>query len=206
MEVARASLELLLFDGIDRDFARSIGHTPIHQGTKTTIRLTRDALQSTQLHDSLIMQSRMLLIKQKTCQLRKLLLAPRRINRRRKRKEAGEDTVNIPVENRIGQVVGKRDDSRRRIIANSLERTYFVIRSGKYSTKIPTNSPRGLEQIPRPAIIPQPLPIPQHFVLGCGGQCTDIREASDKTVEVIQALRHPRLLEDYLGNPNNIRV
>ena len=57
-----------------------------------------------------------------------------------------------------------------------------------------------------PAVIAQPLPQLQHFVLGRGGQRTHVGKTRSEPAEIVEALRHAGLLQDHLRQPDQVRI
>ena len=98
------------------------------QRTEQTIRRLRSALNRPEIHYSLIINSRMLLIQHLIRQCCKELLSFRRINRSIDAKIARKYPVHITVHYRIRHTVSKRTDRCRCILPHSFQSQHFRIR------------------------------------------------------------------------------
>ena len=115
-----------------------------------------------------------------------------------------QHTIDITINDSSGQSEGDTADSSSGIITHTLERTKTFDGTRKSSHLYYLFGSKM--QIARPTIIAQPLPLAQHFVLCRLSEILHLGPSFHKTLPILPALLHLRLLEDDLREPNSIRV
>src|SRR3712207_2092854 len=160
------------------------------------------ALQRTEVHHRLIVHARTPLVHHLLRQCGKQLLPLRRVNRRIDTEETREHPVHIAVYRRIRHPVGERTHRRGSILPHPFQSPHF----GISARKNPVHAPCGGMQVACARVITQPLPILHHLILVRGSQRLHIGKPLHETQEIIVPLRHTRLLQDNLRNPDTVRV
>ena len=117
---------------------------------------------------------------------------------------AGEDAVDVAVDDGGGEVEGKGADGSGGVVAYALQRADAFEGGGE--TACSHNLAGSRVEVACPAVVAQSLPLAQHFVLGGGGQVGHCRPSVHEALPVGQSLLYARLLQDDFGEPDGIRV
>ena len=142
------------------------------------------------------------------------VLACARLVRREKveRVEPCKDAHEVPVQNRFPLVVREAQYCPCGVRAYSRQCFQFLAcprhcgRSVSLPNRLLADGFCRLQNIPCAAVVPEPLPVPEHFLLVRLGESLDIREALHPLYVVVANRRDLRLLQHRLANPYCIRV
>ena len=197
---------LFLFHRIGLHIARPISSAVPFQRTSFAIRILRHALQGAQFHYSLDVLPGIPRVPHQVGQFRKGFFPFGRIDRSIYRKQARKHSEDIPVHDWIRLGLYKGNDGRRSIFSYPFQRDHILIAFLKYPTETFHNIfCRGM-QVTGATIITKPLPLFLHLVFLRRSQRSHIRDPVGITEKLGHPLRHPCLLKDYLGYPDDIRV
>ena len=206
IEITRLHPRLALLHG-------QLLHPPLRQRPATVpqraIKASRrlgGALHSPEVHNRLVIDIRAPPVHHLLRQLRKLRLPLPAVNGRIYPEKTGQHPIDIPVHHRVRHPPRERADCRRRIFPNPLQRQHLRVIPRELPAVPLHDFLRRRMQVARPAIIAQALPIAHHLVLRGSRQRPHVRETLHEAAEILQPLRHSRLLENHLGNPNPVRV
>jgi hypothetical protein len=117
---------------------------------------------------------------------------------------AGEDTIDIAIDDGSGEAEGDAPDGGSGIVAYALEFPDFF--EGVREMAEGDDLLGGVVEVAGSAVIAQALPLAQHLVFRGGGKGLNGRPSVHKALPVVPALLDLRLLEDDLGEPNGVRV
>ena len=116
----------------------------------------------------------------------------------------GEDAVHVPVHDGGREAEGDGADGRGRVIAHAFQAPDAFQRGRKAAHR--HDLFRCGVQVPGAGIVAEPLPEPEHLVLGGGGQGLDGREVFQEPFPVGPPLGHARLLENDFTQPHRVRI
>ena len=150
--------------------------TTLRQRAKQAVRRLWRTLYRTEIHNPLIVKSRLLPVQHFIRQGSKQLLPFRRINRRINTEITGKHPIHIAVHHRIRHSIGKGTDSRCRILSHPFQSKYFRICLRENTV----HAFRRRMKITGTRIISQPLPELHHLILVRIRQALHIRKTLDK--------------------------
>ena len=117
---------------------------------------------------------------------------------------AGEDTIDVAIDDGSGEAEGDTPDGSSGIVAYALESPDVI--EGVREMAEGDDLPGSVVEVAGTAVVAQTLPLAQHLVFRSGSESLNGRPAVHKTLPVVPALLDLRLLEDDLGEPNGVGV
>ena len=184
------------------DFPFRQRHTTIGQWTKQAGGSLRSTLYRPEIHNSLIINSRLSLIQQFISQRSKQLFPFRRVYSSLNPKITRQYPIYITINHRIRHIISKGTNGSCRILSYPLQAQYSRICFRKY----PIHTTGSSVKITCTGIISQSLPELHHLIFISFGKCPHIREAFNKTHKIIIPLYNPCLLQNDFRNPYQVRI
>ena len=178
--------------------------TTFCQRTEQAIRRRRCTLQSTKIHNCLIVECRVFFVKQFTGCYSKHFLSFGSIDRRIYSQPSGKNPIYISIHDGTRHIISKRTYRSSRILTYSLQRQHLFI-SNRKSTGFCHGLCRRM-QIPGTRIIAQSLPILHDLIFFSRSQRKHIRKTTDKSHIIIISLGYTCLLKNNFRNPNMVRI
>ena len=117
---------------------------------------------------------------------------------------AGEDSIDIAINDGSGEAEGDASDGGSGIVAYALEFPDLI--EGVREMAEGNDLLGGVVEITGSAVVAQALPLAQHLVFRGGGEGLNGRPTVYKTLPVVPTLLDLRLLEDDLGKPDGVGV
>ena len=204
VEAADLDFGGLLADREPVDLARRQGGAAVRQGAEQAGGGDRRALQGAEIHHRLVEVARPVRGQQRLGPGGEFLPGGGGADRRGDAVIPGQHAVDVAVHDGGRQPECDRADGCRRVVAHALESADAVERVREPAEC--DNLPRGGVQVAGAAVVAQPLPEPQHRVLGRCRQALHVREGGHETLPVGLPLGDPGLLEDDLAEPDGIGV
>ena len=115
-----------------------------------------------------------------------------------------KNSIDIAIDNGMGQTEGKGGNGSSGVVAHSLEGTDTFVCARETSHL--HNLFGGCMEVAGTTVVAESLPQAQHFVLGGGSQFLDGMPAFHESLPICPSLLYARLLQDNLTQPNEIRV
>ena len=206
MEVTRDGLRAVLLDGEAVGIARGVGGTSHGEGAGTAVGVSGDALQGAELHDGLVMLTRMFGRHQLAGQSVVCMPSHGCIAGRIDGEEPPEDALHIAIDDGVRGIVRKGDDGGGGVVADAGQGADGSVIRGEAARELVADGAGGGVQVTGAGVVAKALPEVEDVLLVGVGQGADVGEALEEAAVVIHSLHHARLLEDDLGDPNAIGV
>ena len=202
--MARLDGEFLFLHGQEVDTSRAEGIAGSGEGTEYATRGLGRTLDGTKVHHCLIEGGWLVGRKEFVGKSREEFFAFGGIDGCVDAEMTCKDSIDIAIDNGMGQTEGKGGNGSSGVVAHSLEGTDAFV--GARETSHLHNLFGGSMEVAGTTVVAESLPQSQHFVLGGGSQFLDGMPAFHESLPIRPSLLYARLLQDDLTQPNEIRV
>ena len=162
------------------------------------------ALQCAEIHDGLVVGSRLVPGQQFLRQERKFFLSFGGIDGGVDAEMAAEHAIHISIHHGGRKVEGDGADGCCCVIAHAFQLLDAGYGVRKFAHR--HDLAGGGMEVASAAVVAQPLPQAQHFVFACGGERCHIRKSLHHTMPIVASLLNARLLQNHFAQPDGVGV
>ena len=193
-------------DGKEVDGALPVGHAGVGKDALGAVGADGLAVGGAEVHDSVVEKVRPVAVDEAQQERFELVVGGCGGDRCADAVEPGNESVDIAVDDRIGEPEGKRGNGGSGVAPHPFEGQQLLVGGGEPSIHGINYLSCGLVEVACAGIVAQPLSTLQHLFFLGGSQCIHRGKPLDEAEVVVSTLLYACLLQYDFRNPDFVRV